>query len=195
MNLYARNADGSILNSLFRKHSKRHLRFSIFFAFIATFSILFGSKQAEADFPFTPNQEMTMGQLCDPSDSDFKEYRYSEKIPYCSRNVASSTKTQIYKDYGVPFNCRKDYTIDHFIPLSIGGSNSKSNLWPEHKKIKALRQNLEMQLYEDLRDAKLTQAQALDIVFTEKLNPPVEGIDIHSLCYKRFKLFTNRKSL
>ena len=126
-------------------------------------------------FPFIPDSQATRGSLCSKRDSDYKQDRYPEKIPYCGRNVASSLKKDIYDDYGISSKCRKDYTIDHFIPLAIGGSNRRDNLWPEHKSVKALRQNLEMDLYNDIRTGALTQAEALQIIVDAKLNPPVQN--------------------
>src|SRR5262245_32499514 len=84
-------------------------------------------------YPMTPDPSETPGELCTDSDSDFYEYRYKEEIAYCKRNVSSQLKANIYDEYEIPKDERRDYTIDHFIPLSIGGSNHQVNLWPEHK--------------------------------------------------------------
>ena len=43
------------------------------------------------------------------------------------RNVTSDTKNVICKEY----NCNGSHEIDHFIPLSIGGSNGAGNLWSQ----------------------------------------------------------------
>ena len=48
------------------------------------------------------------------------------------RSVSTSTKKQIYREYGIqypqPFG---SYEVDHFIPLTLGGSNDVANLFPE----------------------------------------------------------------
>lgn len=111
--------------------------------------------------------------MCDTSNPDFTEYRYPEQIAYCGRNVASSTKRAIYNAYGVREECRGQYTIDHFIPLSLGGTNEVNNLWPEHKSVKALRQNLEEEMYQRLARGMVTQAQAVQWIVQAKWNPPV----------------------
>jgi hypothetical protein len=130
------------------------------------------SSPALADFPLTPGAA-TSGSLCTNNDSDFVEYRYSGQIPYCQRRVSSWDKKQIYDSYGVPERCRKEYTIDHFIPLSLGGTNKANNLWPEAKVVKHLRQNLELELFEALRAGTITQADAIATIRDAKLNPPV----------------------
>jgi hypothetical protein len=141
------------------------------------------SNSEEFRFPMVPVATMTTGDLCDESDEDFDRYRYSEQIPYCKRNVDIRTKRQIYAAYGVPTYCRDSYTIDHFIPLSLGGSNQIENLWPEHRAVKTARYNLETQLYNALRAGEITQRQALKEIETAKWNPPFTVQQIVDVCY------------
>lgn len=115
-----------------------------------------------------PIKDYTTGSLCTKDDKDFREYRYKEQIPYCERNVSTKTKTEIYDAYQIPLNERGDYTIDHFIPLSIGGTNHKDNLWAEHKSIKASRGDFELQTYLKLSRGEITQAEAIEAVLNEK---------------------------
>lgn len=133
--------------------------------------------------PVIPDPELTPGELCDTRDSDFKEYRYEERIPYCERNVTSSRKKDIYRDYNVSLKKKYNYTIDHFIPLSLGGNNSDENLWPEHIKIKELRKNLELETYLDLRDGRITQEEAINIIVEAKLNPPIQISAFEDILY------------
>lgn len=135
------------------------------------------------EFPFTPDSEKTTGSLCSASNPDFERYRYEERIPYCGRNVDREMKDKVYDAYGVPRGCRKDYTIDHFIPLSIGGTNSFNNLWPEHKSIKFLRQNLENDLYKQISKGEISQAEAVRIVTEAKLNPVVSRPGDFEFCH------------
>ncbi|MCB0418117.1 MAG: HNH endonuclease [Bdellovibrionales bacterium] len=129
-----------------------------------------------AGVPLIPNPKFTNGDLCIAKDKDFDEYRYDEDIAHCKRNVSKGRRDKIYENYKIPSRCRNDYTIDHFIPLSIGGNNHNENLWPEHKAIKAVRQNLEYDVYLDLRAAKITQKEAVGIIRTAKLNPPADEV-------------------
>lgn len=133
-------------------------------------------------FPFTPDETRTNGSVCSTSDRDFSEYRYPEKIPYCKRSVSSSDKDKIYRDYGVSKNCRKEYTIDHFIPLSIGGTNRLDNLWPEPKVIKQLRQDLEIELFKALSKGQITQEEAIETIREAKFNPPISNPGDYEFC-------------
>lgn len=135
-------------------------------------TVLLSSSLALA-YPLTPNPERTPGDLCSTQNPDFKEYRYQEKVPYCQRNVSYETKTRIYQDYGIPNSCRGRFTVDHLIPLSMGGSNEPTNLWPEHTFVKQMRPELELETYERLRSGELTQAEAIAIILEAKRNPQI----------------------
>lgn len=139
---------------------------------VVLFTIVAFTSVSKADFPYTPDATLT-GEMCTTADVDFTEFRYSSHVPYCNRNVTTATKRLIYDAYSVPARCRSDYTIDHFLPLSLGGSNSVNNLWPEAKSIKHLRQNLEYDLFRLLQAGKITQAEALDQIREAKWNPPI----------------------
>jgi hypothetical protein len=121
-------------------------------------------------FPKIPNAEITYGDLCNLSNTDFVEYRYPEKIPYCKRNVSSYRKSKIYDLYKIPVSERKNFTIDHLIPLSIGGSNKDSNLWAEHLSLKEQRGSLELDLFILLKSGTITQKQAINRILCSKFN-------------------------
>ena len=121
-------------------------------------------------YPTIPNREETPGHLCTTKNPDFKEYRYSEKIPYCQRNVNTDRKKFIYDNYKIAENERNQYTIDHLVPLSIGGSNEIKNLWPEHKNVKAERPTLEVDTYKALEAGEITQKDAIEIILNAKFH-------------------------
>jgi hypothetical protein len=52
---------------------------------------------------------------------------YSRRV----RNVSSSTKRQVFLEYGIRSHGRGQYEVDHLVSLELGGSNSIANLWPE----------------------------------------------------------------
>ncbi len=127
---------------------------------------------AAEQFPIGPNPQMTPGDLCENSPNR----RYKEDIPYCNRNVDTSLKNQIIADYDKEFGFsirqmnRQDFKIDHFIPLSIGGSNSKSNLWPQHKSVYMVTDPLEQELSNKMVEGKILQAEAVRVIREAKLN-------------------------
>lgn len=133
----------------------------------------FTTQATQLQFPYVPDSSMTTGAFCDRQDPDYLGEAYPEKIAKCARDVIYQTKQKIYNLYNVRSQCQKNYTIDHFIPLSLGGNNANENLWPEHKSIKALRQNLELDLFQKLRDGKISQAEAIRQIRHAKLNPPI----------------------
>jgi hypothetical protein len=52
---------------------------------------------------------------------------YSERV----RNVSASLKQRVYYAYGIRRHARGSYEMDHIIPLELGGSNARANLFPE----------------------------------------------------------------
>lgn len=135
--------------------------------------LIFSQAQAElAAFLTKPNPEVTTGDFCETSDPDFVGYRYKDNMPYCERNVSTQLKRRIYEQYSIPENCRREYTIDHFVPLAMGGSNAPENLWPEHKNVKATRQNLEQDVYTELSHDRISQKEAVEVITQAKMNPP-----------------------
>lgn len=118
-------------------------------------------------YPRTPNLQIAPGHLCQKRDKDFDRLRYKEKIPYCRRNVSKKRKDAICAKYGV-FD-RANYTVDHIIPLSMGGSNHNKNLWCQHRKIYT--GELEFWLYRNLELGRMRQAETLLSILSHKYNP------------------------
>lgn len=125
---------------------------------------------ADGKFPTMPDEQVTPGALCvTPS-----EYRYPEKIPYCSRAVGGDTKHKVIdlydKQFGYTINDmnRGDFKIDHLIPLCAGGSNEETNLWPQHKSVYAITDPLEPLLCQLMSEGSLKQAEAVEIVLDVK---------------------------
>lgn len=116
----------------------------------------------------TPDASYTPGHLCSPTDVNFKEYRYAEHIPYCNRNVTQQMKLTIGQHYGVPQTDWSGYEFDHLIPLAIGGDSSIDNLWPQPHGMpdgSDGKDRLENQLYLEMRDGKITQAEAVKQIY------------------------------
>lgn len=128
--------------------------------------------EAGALFPKTPDAAMTPGETCANPDS----YRHPANIPYCERDVSSSTKKLIIDQYDetrgfkIRTMNRGDFKIDHFVPLCIGGSNSVKNLWPQHKSIYVHTDPVEHKTCELMALGKIKQADAIALVRKAKLD-------------------------
>lgn len=150
---------------------QRYLALFATLLFLYPFKYYADVKAEKIPEPIIPDSGRTPGHLCSYLDADFSEFRYDEYIPYCNRNVSEGLKNQIYKEYGIPAPNRQYYTIDHLIPLAIGGSNSKTNLWPEPKALKAKRPNLEYDVYLQLKYGEITQERAIEVILNAKFYP------------------------
>jgi len=47
------------------------------------------------------------------------------------RNVSETLKGRVYAAYGIASHAAGSYEVDHLVPLELGGSNARANLWPE----------------------------------------------------------------
>lgn len=136
------------------------------------FSLSSAFVQADSRFPDGPNLTSTPGSLCQSN----AVKRYPEQINYCERNVSSDTKNALISMYdrSLGYHIREmnrgDFKIDHFIPLSIGGSNSKENLWPQHKSVYTITDPLEQLLSDKISAGKIKQAEAIRVIKEAKLN-------------------------
>jgi hypothetical protein len=111
-----------------------------------------------------PDPTKTPGALCTPSDPNFAEYRYAEHVPICNRNVPTAERDAVGASYGIARADFASYEFDHYIPLSIGGSNAPENLWPQPH-VEALRKDaVEQQAFDGMNKGTLTQAQALALI-------------------------------
>lgn len=145
--------------------------FKMFITFsLLVLSVAFAENQNR--FPNNPNLTETPGQLCSKSDS----HRYPENISYCERNVDTYTKNAVIQKYDQLFGyqigsmARKDFKIDHLIPLCAGGSNEVVNLWPQHKSIYMITDPLEPILCQKMKEGKLIQKNAVQLIIQAKMN-------------------------
>ena len=129
-------------------------------------SIIMGALlSTSCNLVFNPSVSTT-GSYCVSSSADFREIRYNEKIAICNRNVSAKTKDQVYKNYNVNLSDRILYTIDHKVPLFLGGSNDINNLWPQLKETSSAK--LENLVYILLSKKKITAQEATDLVMSVK---------------------------
>lgn len=104
------------------------------------------------------------GDLCTSDNPDFDGVRYEENIPHCYRNVSTGEKNAICERDGV-FD-RTGFTVDHIIPLSIGGSNSRKNLWCQNNSLSVT--GLEAEMYKMVKAGDITQKEAIKRILKAK---------------------------
>lgn len=118
--------------------------------------------------PMTPNSSFTYPDFCTIKSTEYKEVRYQSRVAICGREVTTSRKNKVYDLYKIPKENRSEYTIDHLVPLFLGGSNTVENLWPQHKSISTV--VIEKQVYDDLKAERITYQEALNIILRAKFN-------------------------
>ena len=87
------------------------------------------------------NNSVKIQFACLPHYTEGKDFK-GENI----RNVSQKIRNEVYESYGIPKASRKQYTIDHYIPLGLLGTNSKNNLWPQPRTEAKIKDSLENKL-------------------------------------------------
>jgi len=90
--------------------------------------------QATAQYPDEPNSKLTPGDVRTTDLNEILNVKTSTV-----RNVPESEKAAVWASYAKAYpgvfgdrSRWKDVEFDHVISLTLGGSNSPKNLWPEH---------------------------------------------------------------
>jgi hypothetical protein len=134
---------------------------------VSSFSAFGGE---DGRFPKGPDSVITPGQVCQHPDA----HRYPEGIAYCNRNVSTSLKRAVIEVYDSELGYevqevgRVHFKIDHYIPLCMGGSNDKTNIWPQHESVYAQTDPLEGLACEKMADGVLLQAAAIELIVKAK---------------------------
>lgn len=157
---------------------------SFFSIVLLASTIQFSSSAFATDpFPQGPRIERTPGSVCLTGAT----YRYPEHVMYCDRKVDGALKNDIIKNYDQQFGYsiqsmpRRDFKIDHYIPLCAGGSNNEDNLWPQHSSVYKVTDPLEPLVCEKMADGKLSQADAISFIRAAKNDLSKAAAIIHQV--------------
>ena len=94
-------------------------------------SFILAATSTFAADPILPDPMLTPGAVSTKDKTTICQRGYSKSVRHTSRQL----KHQVYVEYGIEKNTGH-YEIDHLIPLSIGGADTRENLWPESRDIK-----------------------------------------------------------
>lgn len=96
---------------------------------LATFGLIIAAQAVSAQTIVWPDPSLTPGAV-----------RTTDVGDICStdtrtlRHGSPERSDLIYQRYGVARSDEMQYTLDHLIPLEIGGADTIENLWPEPRR-------------------------------------------------------------
>lgn len=137
------------------------------YAFLASALLIALGCSAFAQPPILPDPKLTPGDTFPVTRADVCVPGYAKKV----RDVPWEEKREVLRRYGVPLAERRDYEIDHLIPLSLGGSNSIRNLWPQSRRTQpwnaGKKDFLEDRLHKLVCSGKVDLAEAQKAIATD----------------------------
>ncbi len=139
-------------------------------------SVVLAHGDGQNSFPTSPDPQLTPGAYCGGSGAKRNPNRDPKKVVICARSVSSARKNGVIshydelRGYSIGSMDRKDFKIDHFIPLCIGGANEEENLWPQHQSVYVITDPIEHKTCESMRAGKITQDEAVEFVKRGKLD-------------------------
>jgi hypothetical protein len=80
------------------------------------------------------------------------------------RNVSNRTKSRVYAAYHIAQKNKRKYVIDHLVPLELGGSNDRWNLWPQLRGDASTKDAVEAQLHSLVCSGELELAAAQEAI-------------------------------
>ena len=81
-----------------------------------------------ADGVALPDATTTPGAVfADVQAADICDLHYTQGV----RQPRFNVKVDAFVSYGVSIHERDEYQVDHLVPISLGGSNDPTNLWPQ----------------------------------------------------------------
>lgn len=112
-------------------------------------------QEADCRTGLLPDARCTPGQVLTTSKRKVCTPGYAQTV----RNVTTMTRRRVIARYD--FKPSGRFEMDHLVPLSLGGSNDVTNLWPETAPMFYLKDRLEFALWRAVCDGrvKLRDAQ------------------------------------
>ena len=91
---------------------------------------------ADPSHPEVPNDALTPGAVASTNQHEVCAFGGSETYSQRHRITPVELKGWIFREYGMqpPQGAeRRDWEIDHLVPLCLGGADEAANLWPQHR--------------------------------------------------------------
>ena len=85
---------------------------------------------AKAQEANMPDPVLTPGAVVEVDQATMCKVGYAASVRHYDRGL----RNRIFESYGLRDVDRRDYELDHLVPLSLGGVDDVRNIWPESRK-------------------------------------------------------------
>ena len=177
------------------------LAFLIISPVIAKYGVQLKTSKCKANLSL-PDSKCTPGAILSTSTVEVCKLGYAKLV----RDVSTDTKKAVFKAYGISYDNRNQYEVDHLISLELGGSNDISNLWPASYKIangSADKNQFGSYLHAQVCAGKMTLSEAQKQISTDWLKydklrkkavtaQPQVKKSVTSICHAKDSLYYSR---
>lgn len=116
---------------------------------VATGAVVRENRGPDCRTGLLPDRACTPGQVLTSSKPKVCTAGYAQTV----RNVTSTTRRKVIERYD--YSPIGEFEIDHLVPLSLGGSNDVTNLWPEPAPAFRVKDRLEFATWRAVCDGRL----------------------------------------
>lgn len=101
---------------------------------------------ADPIHPETPDDALSPGAVASTSQKEICAFMGAMTYSQAHRATPVELKDWIFREYGMEppgWRERRDWEIDHRVPLCLGGADEAANLWPQHRESYPKKDDLE----------------------------------------------------
>lgn len=114
-----------------------------------------------------PDPRLTPGAVVKVDFAEMCKIGYAASV----RDAGPELRNEVFVRYGLFWGHRRDYEIDHLIPLSLAGSNLVENEWPESRVTEpwnaSVKDFLEDVLHREVCGGRVSLAEAQEAIRTD----------------------------
>ncbi|WPP02773.1 HNH endonuclease [Methylocella tundrae] len=114
-----------------------------------------------------PDPALTPGVVVDVDKATLCQVGYAASVRHYDREI----RNQVFASYGLTAVDRRDYELDHLVPLSLAGGDEPRNMWPQSRRSEPfnaeVKDTLEDVLHHEVCAGRMPLAEAQEAIRTD----------------------------